>query len=112
MSSLTHLSLVDVVIAAVIIAAAAGSLRRGGGVLAAVGSAALAALACWLVAAALVAWAPGRPAAAVERSDLLHMLPLPDRALAEVGRLTTPMPERGGSGLRDSADAPSAVPGQ
>lgn len=82
-----QLGLVDVLIIVTLAIVAIGALRHRRGLLATVGSAAAAALTCWLVAGGVIAWGPSSWRSTVEQSALLHIVQPPVQAFNDLGRL-------------------------
>ncbi len=86
-SSLSHLTLTDLVVLVVLVLAVTGALRRGRGLLGAAASLVVTALVAWLAVSALATWGPARVQDDVRRSTLLAVAPAPTHALHEAGRL-------------------------
>lgn len=86
-----QLGIVDLVVLLVVAGAVISALRRRAGLLAALASGALAAIVCWLAAAAALAWGPTGVSSATDRSYLFEMVRPPVLALRQLTELLIPL---------------------
>lgn len=89
MSQLTGLGPIDLLVILLIAGTVAGTLIRRRGLLAAAGRAAVVGLACWVGAAAALAWAPATLSSTVANSTFVHIAPAPVHALTGAVHLVT-----------------------
>ena len=83
--STSSLDLVDLVLLIAVVAGVVGTLRRGAGLLAAVGSVLGTLLVAWLLAVAVIAWGPASWGRVAQESAVVEAVPVPHRALDQVG---------------------------
>lgn len=87
MTGPSNLGLVDLLIILIIAVAMFGALRHRRGLLSSVLAGAGAAIFCWVIAAAVIAWAPQPWVQATESSALLSAVPPPAAALDQATSL-------------------------
>lgn len=83
----SNLGFVDLLIILIVAGAIFGALRHRRGLLSSVLAGAGAAIFCWVIAAAVIAWAPQPWVQATENSALLSAVPPPVSALTQATNL-------------------------
>lgn len=88
--AMRNLGPLDLLVGLVIVLSVIGAVRRGAGLLSGVAAGAGAAVVCWLVAGAAVAWASPDVGRAVDDSVLLNVVAPPAQAISAATDLVTP----------------------